>query len=110
MGLRRRKHIAMLHYAAPPVVGGVETTLAHHARLLAADGYRVRVVCGRGQVRQQRGDLRAGFTVPGERERAAEQARRALDEREPLTPHDLFRDRLAVVLLELGLVIEEVDL
>ncbi len=46
---QRGKFIAMLHYAAPPILGGVETTLAHHARLFAADGHRVRVVCGRGR-------------------------------------------------------------
>ncbi len=49
MRQRRGSLVAMLHFAAPPVLGGVETTLAHHARLLAADGYRVRMVCGRGQ-------------------------------------------------------------
>jgi len=46
---RERKRIALLHYAAPPVVGGVETTLAHHARLLAQDGHRVRLIAGRGR-------------------------------------------------------------
>jgi glycosyltransferase involved in cell wall biosynthesis len=49
MGQRRGRLLAMLHFAAPPVLGGVETTLAHHAQLLSADGYRVRIVCGRGQ-------------------------------------------------------------
>lgn len=40
--------IAMLHYASPPVVGGVETTLSHHARVLVASGYRVRLISGAG--------------------------------------------------------------
>ena len=26
--------IALLHYSSPPVVGGVESVLAHHARLM----------------------------------------------------------------------------
>jgi len=42
------KHVAILHYASPPVVGGVELTIAHHARGLADLGYQVRIVSGRG--------------------------------------------------------------
>ncbi len=40
--------VVLLHYAAPPVIGGVERTIAYHARYLAAAGYRVQVVAGRG--------------------------------------------------------------
>jgi glycosyltransferase involved in cell wall biosynthesis len=40
--------VVILHYAAPPIVGGVESTIYHHARLLAEDGYSVEVVAGRG--------------------------------------------------------------
>jgi glycosyltransferase involved in cell wall biosynthesis len=40
--------VAILHYAGPPYVGGVEITMAAHARLLAADGRRVRIVAGKG--------------------------------------------------------------
>jgi hypothetical protein len=42
------KNIVMLHYAAPPVVGGVESVLGHQARLLADDGHFVQIVAGRG--------------------------------------------------------------
>ncbi|MBK8022869.1 MAG: glycosyltransferase family 4 protein [Chloroflexi bacterium] len=38
----------ILHYAAPPVVGGVESTIFHHARGLAARGWQVRVISGDG--------------------------------------------------------------
>ena len=41
--------IAILHYAAPPIVGGVESTIYHHARLLTQRGYRVQVIAGRGE-------------------------------------------------------------
>ena len=41
--------IALLHYSAPPVVGGVESVLGHHARLLADAGHEVRIVAGRGE-------------------------------------------------------------
>ena len=40
--------VLMLHYAAPPVVGGVEQTIGEHARHLAALGFRVHVAAGRG--------------------------------------------------------------
>ena len=41
--------IALLHYSAPPVVGGVESVLGHHARLLADAGHEVQIVAGRGE-------------------------------------------------------------
>lgn len=42
------KKIALVHYTAPPVVGGVESVLGHHARLMAAAGHEVAVIAGRG--------------------------------------------------------------
>jgi glycosyltransferase involved in cell wall biosynthesis len=48
-GVSRFLRIAFLHYTAPPVVGGVESTIYHHARLLAEAGCRVRVIAGRGE-------------------------------------------------------------
>ncbi|HUF37175.1 MAG TPA: glycosyltransferase family 4 protein [Anaerolineales bacterium] len=49
MTSRSVPRIAILHYAAPPVVGGVESTIDHHARELAAAGYAVDVIAGRGE-------------------------------------------------------------
>ncbi|MDQ7800289.1 MAG: glycosyltransferase family 4 protein [Armatimonadota bacterium] len=40
--------VVLLHYSAPPVVGGVESVLAQQARWLRRAGYRVRVVTGKG--------------------------------------------------------------
>jgi glycosyltransferase involved in cell wall biosynthesis len=40
--------IGLLHYAAPPVVGGVEKVIGEHARRLADAGHRVRILAGRG--------------------------------------------------------------
>jgi len=49
MGNKREKNlISLLHYAAPPVVGGVESVLWHHARLMAEHGLDVQIVAGRG--------------------------------------------------------------
>lgn len=41
--------IALIHHSAPPVVGGVESVLGHHARLMANAGHSVRVVAARGE-------------------------------------------------------------
>lgn len=43
------KNIALLHYSAPPIVGGVESVLGHHARLMADAGHQVQIVAGRGE-------------------------------------------------------------
>lgn len=42
------KQIAIMHYASPPGIGGVEVTIAHQARTLAESGYTVRVISGDG--------------------------------------------------------------
>ncbi len=43
------KKVALLHYTAPPVVGGVESVLAHHARRMTAAGHTVTVIAARGE-------------------------------------------------------------
>jgi len=40
---------AVLHYTAPPVVGGVEVVIRAHARAFKQAGYPVTVVAGRGE-------------------------------------------------------------
>ena len=40
--------IAILHYTAPPIVGGVETVIKAHAQLFDAKGYQVKIIAGRG--------------------------------------------------------------
>jgi glycosyltransferase involved in cell wall biosynthesis len=40
--------VAILHYAGPPYVGGVEITMAAHARVLAAHGLLPRIIAGKG--------------------------------------------------------------
>lgn len=42
-------HITLLHYAAPPVVGGVETVIGHQAQQLNRAGHFVRILAGRGE-------------------------------------------------------------
>jgi mannosylglucosylglycerate synthase len=47
----------LLHYSAPPIVGGVESVIGHHARLMADDVHEVCIVAGRGA----QTDKRVGF-------------------------------------------------
>ena len=41
--------VALLHYAAPPVIGGVESVVGQHARLMADAGHQVCILAGRGE-------------------------------------------------------------
>src|SRR5581483_4751858 len=45
-----KPRVAILHYRAPPTIGGVESTIGTHARLFADHGYSVKVIAGRGEV------------------------------------------------------------
>lgn len=46
--------ISLLHYSAPPVVGGVESVIWHHARKMSSAGHNVQIIAGRGaQVDEQ---------------------------------------------------------
>lgn len=47
-------NVAILHYSAPPIVGGVESVIDHHARMMVAAGHSVRIVAGRGQATDRR--------------------------------------------------------
>ena len=44
-----KRSIAILHFAAPPIIGGVESTIYHHACLLTDAGYEVSIITGRGE-------------------------------------------------------------
>ena len=46
--------IALLHYSSPPIVGGVESVLAHHARLMTKAGHAVTIFTGRGNTFDER--------------------------------------------------------
>jgi len=43
------KNVGMVHYSTPPIVGGVESVIQAHSRLLNSAGYRVVVVSGEGE-------------------------------------------------------------
>jgi glycosyltransferase involved in cell wall biosynthesis len=46
--MMKTKKIAILHYSAPPIVGGVESVILAHVRVLNAAGYQITVVVGDG--------------------------------------------------------------
>lgn len=43
--------VGIMHYTAPPVVGGVEAVIQAHLEVLTAHGHPVRVIAGRGNSR-----------------------------------------------------------
>jgi glycosyltransferase involved in cell wall biosynthesis len=69
--------LAILHYAAPPTIGGVESTIAAHARLFADHGYAVKIIAGRGEPFDARVSLE---TIPhlDSRDASVEQINREL--------------------------------
>jgi glycosyltransferase involved in cell wall biosynthesis len=42
------KQIAILHFTAPPVTGGIESIIYHHLRLLNQAGYEILIIAGHG--------------------------------------------------------------
>ncbi|MEW6406880.1 MAG: glycosyltransferase family 4 protein, partial [Chloroflexota bacterium] len=42
-------NVALIHYSVPPIVGGVESVLAHQANRMSEAGHQVRVIAGRGE-------------------------------------------------------------
>jgi len=43
-------NIAIIHYSVPPIIGGVESVIGHHARLMSANnGHSVRLIAARGE-------------------------------------------------------------
>ncbi len=44
-----RPRTAILHYSAPPVIGGVEAVIEAHARSFVKHGYPIDIIAGRGE-------------------------------------------------------------
>ncbi|HEY4687703.1 MAG TPA: glycosyltransferase [Anaerolineae bacterium] len=93
------KRIAILHFAGPPTVGGVEWTMLRHARLMADAGYAVRVIAGTGQAFDARVET---VVVPelGSRHPAVLAVKRELDRGEVTSRFHVLRDRIAARLRE----------
>lgn len=48
MTLKEMPRVAILHYSAPPVIGGVENVILAHVRLFLEAGYPTAVITGKG--------------------------------------------------------------
>jgi len=98
-------NIAILHYSVPPIVGGVESVIAHHARLMEADGHTVRLIAARGDAMSGRITLTRIPLSDSRHERVA-QVKAQLDAGEVTADFESLRDELA---RELQNVLQGVD-
>jgi len=97
--------IALLHYSVPPIVGGVEGVIAHHARLMSADGYSVRLIAARGDALSERIPLIAMPLADSRHERVL-LVKAPLDRGEVIDDFEVVRDKLAI---ELQIALSGVD-
>jgi glycosyltransferase involved in cell wall biosynthesis len=108
--LGTRARVGLLHYTCPPIIGGVETILYEQATRLAARGYLVTILSGRGGPLP---DLKAAkLVIIGEldsRDTAVSAVRDALDRGEIPSEFATLRaniiERLSTELAELDVVI-----
>src|ERR1051325_1766547 len=98
--------IAILHYSVPPIVGGVESVIAHHARWMSADGHSVRLIAARGEPLSEQISL---ITMPlaDSRHERVLQVKQALDRGEVTNDFEVVRDKLAI---ELQTAVEGIDI
>jgi glycosyltransferase involved in cell wall biosynthesis len=88
---------ALLHYSVPPIVGGVESVIAHHARLMSADGHSVRLIAARGEPLSGQIPLIAMPLADSRHERILH-VKRELDCGEVSKDFEVVRDKLAIEL------------
>ncbi|MCZ2128075.1 MAG: glycosyltransferase [Anaerolineales bacterium] len=86
--------ISLLHYSAPPVVGGVESVIGHHARLMSANGHAVQLIAARGESLSDAIPLVRIPLADSRHERVAA-VKRELDQGRVPADFDLLRDELA---------------
>jgi glycosyltransferase involved in cell wall biosynthesis len=108
--LSTRSRVGLLHYTCPPIIGGVETILYEQATRLAARGYPVTILSGRGGPLPDR--KVAKLAIIGEldsRDTAVSAVRDALDRGEIPAEFATLRanviERLSTELAELDVVI-----
>lgn len=86
--------IAILHYSVPPIVGGVESVIAHHARLMSADGHSVRLIAARGDALNSNIPL-TRISLADSRHERLNHVKDELDQGKVSTSFDSLRDELA---------------
>ncbi|MCL4261024.1 MAG: hypothetical protein KJZ52_10400, partial [Anaerolineales bacterium] len=90
-------NIAILHYSVPPIVGGVESVIAHHARLMSNDGHSVRLIAARGESLNEHIPLVMMPLADSRHERIL-QVKEGLDRGEVTEEFTVIRDKLAIEL------------
>ncbi len=105
-----RSRVGLLHYTCPPIIGGVETILYEQATRLAARGYPVTILSGRGGPLPDRRAAKL-VIIPelDSRDTAVSAVRDALDRGEVPSEFATLRaniiERLSTELAELDVVI-----
>jgi glycosyltransferase involved in cell wall biosynthesis len=108
--LSTRARVGLLHYTCPPIIGGVETILYEQATRLAARGYPVTILSGRGGPLPDRTAAKL-VIIPelDSRDTAVSAVRDALDHGEVPSEFATLRaniiERLSTELAELDVVI-----
>ena len=90
--------IALLHYSSPPIVGGVESVLAHHARLMANAGHKVTILAGRGKTFDVNIPVRV-LPLLDSRQSEVMAIKSALDRGKYTSSFDVLRDKIKDELL-----------
>ena len=90
--------IALLHYSSPPIVGGVESVLAHHARLMTEAGHEVTILAGRGEAFDERIPVRV-LPCLDSRHGEVMEVKALLDAGKRTPAFDALRDRIKKELL-----------
>jgi glycosyltransferase involved in cell wall biosynthesis len=47
--MSKKLKTAIIHYSAPPTIGGVEAVIAAHAKVFLEEGYPLKIIAGRGK-------------------------------------------------------------
>jgi mannosylglucosylglycerate synthase len=87
-------NIAILHYSVPPIVGGVESVIAHHAQLMSADGHSVRLLAARGESLTEQIQLTI-LPIADSRHARVTEMKEQLDRGEVTADFESLRDELA---------------
>lgn len=91
--------ISLLHYSSPPIVGGVESVLAHHARLMMNAGHEVTILAGRGEQFDERINVKI-LPKLDSRHPDVMEVKGALDVGKYAPAFDKLRDEIKVELFE----------
>lgn len=92
-------NIAILHYSVPPIIGGVESVIAHHARLMSNNGHSVRLIAARGDSLSEHIPLVMMPLADSRHERIL-QVKEELDRGKVTEEFAVIRDKLAIELQE----------